>query len=430
MRRLGVLGCGVGFVLALPGLAEAFCGTYVGGAGAELTNRTSQVVLLRNGNRTVLTMANDVNGDTSNFALVVPVPEVLGEEAVKVLDVELFDRLNGYSQPRLVNYECSDFEDYGDTDVDTDTDTDSDTDTDTDVDIEAEFVVGEYEIVILSASESDALVDWLRSNDYDVPSTSSDLFGEYIDSGSYFFAAKVNPAEMVLPEQLRPLQFAYEADAFGLPIRLGTLSSPGEQDLVLYTLNAYEEGRVGISNYPEVTIEDECLYDRYEHDEFNTFYETQFSNAYLGANGAAWAMEYAWQVGKCDPCTGADISQQDLVNLGVELEDVFQSRFLTRNRVRYTPEQATQDLVLYKSGKTHQDQIRYIEYAPYLEDRYPLCWDGWADDPGSCDPDDPSPNNPNSDAGKRCSALPDPVVGLWGLGLLMGVASLRRRTRS
>ena len=68
-----------GLCLAFSSSAYGFCGTYVGGAGAELTSRTSQVALVRMNNRTILTMANDVSGDTSNFALVVPVPEVLNE---------------------------------------------------------------------------------------------------------------------------------------------------------------------------------------------------------------------------------------------------------------------------------------------------------------------------------------------------------------
>lgn len=410
--------------LLLPGVAQAFCGTYVGGAGAELTNGTSQVALTRVDNRTVLTMANDVNGDTSNFALVVPVPEVMGEDAIKVLDLNLFDRLNGYSEPRLVKYECKDFESK-DYDTDTDTDTDSDTDTDTDVDVEAEYVVGEYEVVILSATESSALVEWLRSNNYDVPSTSEKLLGEYLDSGSYFFAAKVNEEEMVAPGQLRPLQFAYESETFGLPIRLGTLSSPGEQDLVLYTINPYSEGSVAIANYPEVTMEDECLFDTYRHDEFGSFYEMQVANAHAKEDDASWIREYAWQVGKCDPCTGAVINEQDLTNLGVE--NVYAPYFLTRNRMRYTPDQAKQDLVLYKSGKRNNEQLRYIQYAPYLEDRWPVCWEGWMTDPGSCDIADEDPDDKKE---KACAAVTHPTVSLMLLLLVAGVARTRHRKRS
>ena len=55
---------------------------------------------------------------------------------------------------------------------------------------------------------------------------------EYIDSGAYFFAAKVDIGDQLAddPEQsmwLEPLQFTYPSEAFSLPIRLGTLNSRG-----------------------------------------------------------------------------------------------------------------------------------------------------------------------------------------------------------
>ena len=39
--------------------ASAFCGFFVAGSDAKLTNNASQVVLMRKGNRTVMTMSNN-----------------------------------------------------------------------------------------------------------------------------------------------------------------------------------------------------------------------------------------------------------------------------------------------------------------------------------------------------------------------------------
>ena len=89
--------------------AHAFCGTFVGGAGSEFFNEYSQVAIVRDGTTTHLTVVNDVQGEFEDFALVIPVPEVLAEDDIHVLEPELFDRLDAYSQPRLVTYECSDF---------------------------------------------------------------------------------------------------------------------------------------------------------------------------------------------------------------------------------------------------------------------------------------------------------------------------------
>ena len=82
----------------------AFCGFYVSKADGTLTNKTSQVILVRDGDRTVITMSNDFKGDVSDFAMVVPVPTVLKKSDIKVVDAGLFQRLNDYSKPRLVEY--------------------------------------------------------------------------------------------------------------------------------------------------------------------------------------------------------------------------------------------------------------------------------------------------------------------------------------
>ena len=54
--------------------AHSFCGFYVASGDAKLFNHASQVALVRDGDRTVLTMANDFRGEPKEFAIVVPVP--------------------------------------------------------------------------------------------------------------------------------------------------------------------------------------------------------------------------------------------------------------------------------------------------------------------------------------------------------------------
>ena len=60
--------------LALTPTADAFCGTYVGGTEEDLTNRVSNVVMVRQGNRTTTTMTGDVSEDADDFGILIPVP--------------------------------------------------------------------------------------------------------------------------------------------------------------------------------------------------------------------------------------------------------------------------------------------------------------------------------------------------------------------
>ena len=56
MRRTALAAAALVAVLTAPGAAHAFCGFYINGAGSEMFNDATQVVLMRKGTRTVLSM--------------------------------------------------------------------------------------------------------------------------------------------------------------------------------------------------------------------------------------------------------------------------------------------------------------------------------------------------------------------------------------
>src|SRR5262249_29803405 len=89
---------------AAPGTARAFCGFYVSNGDTKLTNDATMVVLMREGQRTVLSMQNNYKGPPSDFAMVVPVPVVLQKENVRPLPRESSARVDLMPPPRLVEY--------------------------------------------------------------------------------------------------------------------------------------------------------------------------------------------------------------------------------------------------------------------------------------------------------------------------------------
>ncbi len=448
--------------LTLPATSYAFCGTYLGSAGTELYNQSSQVVIARDGSTTHLTLVNDYQGTAADFAMVVPVPSLLGPSDVALVDPSVLARIDAYSAPRLVGYTCEELHPYGngndndnyyrDTGYDShqsggssgcfgrrdnqiQVDTTSGgftTQTDTDVDgtpltpdaidsveVEAEFVVGEYDIVVLSAEESADLILWLNLSGYAIPADTEALLGEYIDAGSYFIAAKVSlDAVESEARYLSPIRISYEADTVSLPIRLGALNSPGSQDLTVFVINDSVDGRAAISNLAEVVVEDECMYDPAKWDSFGEFYASQVDTAMnVDSERGVWTNEYSWEPTKCDPCTddGA-IDEADARALGYMMP--LSMSYFTRLLVRYTPEQATQDLMLYSSAIHTQEQARYIAFDDKLGADFPVCGEGWTAT-GSCE------NGPPPAIVKpEPSPLPG-RAGLFLLGLAL-VAKLRR----
>jgi hypothetical protein len=286
--------------------------------------------------------------------------------------------------------------------------------------IEASFTAGEYDIVVLSADESADLLGWLDANGYAAPEGGEAVLQAYIDAGVYFLAAKVTLDS--LPESrnwLSPLQIAYDSDAWMLPIRIGTISAGGEaQEVLIYTLTSDADGATGISNYPEVTPEDECMLDPGE--DFTTTYLAELDRTLGGQAG--WVTEYSWSLtSNCDPCTSTTgLTPEELEELG----HPDYHGWLTRIRMRYTPAQATKDLTLYSTGITESSQIRYIRYEPDLEYLFPVCGEGMVDDPGQC---------PDSDQrAEVVGCAPPGAGGATGLvGVLAGVlalATVRRRS--
>src|SRR5258706_12375517 len=102
MRRLSLLFLLPCLLLLLrPESVRAFCGFYVAKADTKLFNKASQVALVRDGDRTVMTIANDFRGELKEVAVVIPVPGVLKRDQIEVTEKEGLDHLDAYSAQRL-----------------------------------------------------------------------------------------------------------------------------------------------------------------------------------------------------------------------------------------------------------------------------------------------------------------------------------------
>jgi uncharacterized protein (TIGR03382 family) len=312
--------------LLLPTAAQAFCGFYVGGADTKLFNNATQVVLLRDGTRTVLSMQNNYEGPPSGFAMVVPVPVVLQKENVKTLPREVFDKIDQLDAPRLVEYWEQDpcapaWEDEERGMVMKSgalrSEETKKKDGDFGVKIEAKFTVGEYEIVILSAKDSTGLEGWLRQEKYAIPAGAEPYFRPYVQAGSKFFVAKVDAKKVKFDARgmamLSPLRFHYDTTEFSLPVRLGLINAKDAQDLVVHVLARGQ--RYEVSNYPNVTIPTNVDLAESAKGQFGAFYAALF-DATVKRTPKAVVTEYSWDASTCDPCPGPALDGSDVATLG------------------------------------------------------------------------------------------------------------------
>jgi hypothetical protein len=306
--------------------AEAFCGFYVAGADQKLFNNATMVVLMREGTRTVLSMQNNYQGPPENFAMVIPVPVVLQKENVKTLPMDVFDKIDKLSSPRLVEYweqdPCA-----PPRPVPTSAPpgaklvivTEKEIRIDHGVKIEAQFTVGEYEVVILSARDSAGLDTWLRQEKYKIPEGTEPLLRPYVQGGSKFFVAKVNTKKVRFENgqaMLSPLRFHYDSEAFSLPVRLGLVNSGGTQDLIVHILARGQ--RYEAANYPNVAIPTNLDVNDKVRNDFGAFYAALFDRT-VARQPRAVITEYAWSASTCDPCPGPTLDPMDLATLGADV---------------------------------------------------------------------------------------------------------------
>jgi Na+-translocating ferredoxin:NAD+ oxidoreductase RnfD subunit len=377
----------------------SFCGFYVAKADGTLKNKTSQVIMVRDGNKNVITMYNDYKGNLKDFAMVVPVPTVLKQTDIKVVDQNIFNTLNEYSKPRLVEYwdqnPCHNYE--KDEDYVTGYPTKKMSvnaaivNKISGVKIEAQYVVGEYDILILSAKESGGLKNWLTSNGYKIPEGAEEVLEPYIKSNLKFFVVKVNAeAKKKIPgDFLRPLQITFNSPKFMLPIRLGMANADGDQDMIVYAFT--KKGRVECTNYRTVSMPTGNNVPLFVKDDFGKFYGSTFENQWQKEGKSIAMLEFAWNVTpqpnimKCDPCVATAPSYQDLVNAGVwwlngknwndysdvnSDEDVDNNKdvYFTRLHVRYNRQSFAQDLSFMLTPNKENFQARYVINHPATGD--------------------------------------------------------------
>ncbi len=468
MRSAIAASTALAMLLSIPTATHAFCGFYVSGSNKKMFNDATQVVLMRSGTRTVLSMQNDYRGPLEDFAMVIPVPVVLKPTDVKVVPKAVFDRLDSLGSPRLVEYweqdPCprpepprprpvykkspapsrayenapmakdsgGDEEDekprsrptqrpavppilasfsaspttvtanvptpitwsfayanepwptptctidhnvgrvYPNASAKLTLDATSDVKLTcansagksekslriSAVKIEAKFDVAEYQIVILSATEAAGLQEWLKLNSYKIPDGAEPLLRPYVEAGSKFFVARVNPSKVQMVDghvALSPLRFHYDSEDFSLPIRLGMANSSGKQDLIVNIISP--DKRYEVANYKNVFIPTNIDVKNSVKERFAEFYAALFDKT-VESNPGAVVTEYAWaaqpravQQGiygvTCDPCPTVIPIDGDMVQLGADVigQGVEKGGYtLTRLHARYGPKDMKDDL--------------------------------------------------------------------------------------
>ncbi|MCC7541664.1 MAG: DUF2330 domain-containing protein [Deltaproteobacteria bacterium] len=315
----------VGGVRAAPARA---CGMMVarasGPTGQPLRNDAITVVLMREGLRTVVSLQNSYVGPPEDFALVVPVPVVLQREQVRTLPRAVFSRIDALSAPRLVELReedpCPDQAEAAGSQLrgsgaSSGLGGPPGAAAPAPVRVESRFEVGEYDVVVLGASDSIALERWLVTHEYRIPEGASAMLRPYVEAGMKFFVARVDASRLRFESGrsvLSPIRFHYDAETFAFPIRPSLLNSAGSQDLVVLVLG---EGRYEAANRPNVRAPTWVEVRPTTRGWLAPFYSALMDRIGARFPGAV-VTEYAGGAGVCGNCTTGPLTDEEVILLG------------------------------------------------------------------------------------------------------------------
>ncbi|MFM2162969.1 MAG: hypothetical protein RLZZ383_2481 [Pseudomonadota bacterium] len=152
------------------------------------------------------------------------------------------------------------------------------------VEVIAEQQVGPYDSVVLAATDSAELLQWLGDNGYTIPSNVAPSLQPYLAGGSYFIALKLqNDADA---GDIAPIKFTYQATAPMIPLVLTRIAATPDMRVQPYV---FSSARAVPDNYLHVQINEAAVNWLSGGSNYNDVV-TQAANE---AGGKAFATDYA-----------------------------------------------------------------------------------------------------------------------------------------
>lgn len=281
-------------------------------AGAQLDpsyNPASAVVLVRDGRRTVLTIEAAYEGPAVELSMVVPIPSSIDRSAVRTITGTAFRRLDARTAPRVRHVwpNCrprrspmrasATAEGFGSGSGRSES-AGVPTPEELGIEIQDEWPVAEYDVTLLGAQESTGLLTFLRQRGLELPERASAMLRGYIETNHRFVLLRADPSRAQRlgdAMMLSPIQIEYDSDQLVVPVRLGTLNSPGEQEVLLYVLST--DGRYVVSNRPNVDAPTDLRMRPSARGSMAELYNSISDEVFRRTPGAA-ITEYAHNVGR------------------------------------------------------------------------------------------------------------------------------------
>lgn len=250
-------------------------------------------------------------GSPDQFAWVVPVPN---PPKVDVADMQLFTDLDQITQPSYVSppypEDCS---------------LPVPAAAGGGVNVFGQGSVGPYDYAIVGSADPQALVQWLRTNGYQITQAMEPLVAVYVQERMDFLAMKLQPNKAT--KDIQPVKMTYKSTKPMIPLRLTAVAANPDMAVITWIL---ADQQAAPENYRAITIpDDEIVFNVFGGDNYRSLVSQHADQA----GGRAFITEYAGPTASLnagDPKLGALLRQY---------------RYLTRVYTRISPDEMTVDPV-------------------------------------------------------------------------------------
>ncbi|HLV66709.1 MAG TPA: DUF2330 domain-containing protein [Polyangiaceae bacterium] len=316
--------------LGLAAPASALNGFLAGKTDPDLKTHTTQVVVMKKGEMTAVSVMPDYQGPIEPFAIVLLVPGDVTAARVTTLKREFVDRVDTVSAPRFHEFWEQDPCDPGPPQQEWERSLKVEgggflgggsisggkkTAKELFLDTEAKTKEGEYRFTVLEPGGD--VVGWLGKKGYKAPANAAATVKPYFVQGYRAVIAEVDPKRIELiggdRAVLSPIRFVTEQPFDTIPVKPGQLNSPGKQELLVYVLS---DGRYEVKNYQNQFAPTNVAVDFVVKERMGEFY-TALHDIILAKNPRTFLTEYAWPTDGCgQPCATEPLLIHELLSLG------------------------------------------------------------------------------------------------------------------
>jgi len=356
----------LGLLLALPLArpAHAFPGFLASKKSTDVKVHSTQMVVMKKGTTTAVSVMPDYEGPLEPFAMVLIVPGDVTAERVTTLKREYVDRVDALSAPRFHEYWEQDPCDPGPVEQEWQRNMKADSAgaflgggdmpqgsqkvaKELSLDVEAKKKEGEYSFSVLGKDEQ--VSAWLKSKGYTPPAGADQAVSPYVQAGMRVVVAQVDPNRVELVggdrAQLSPIRFWTEQPYDTIPNRVGLLNAPDKQELIVYVLDP--EQRYETKNYKNLFPPTNVEVDFSVKERIGEFYAA-LQDIIAQKSPNSFLLEYAWPTAGCgEPCATEPLQIAELLSLG---GDVFEQSVPKEEKNPKPPEQTKEEKDAFKEA--------------------------------------------------------------------------------